>query len=166
MALRQLGELWINDAVVAHRGKLGAFLQTLLERLAALLGCEVRDLRLDHDPALGARAKVFDKRGKHIDYDPPANDVAHLIYRPHGAEFVGSHHIKTNVRGEHGQHPDRVLIKKQRRLERAEALKKLAGKPVDALKAAVSKPRKMQGPKLRNANRWPPKGSRKINWNR
>ena len=68
-------------------------------------------VHLDHDPPLGARKKVF-KRGVHVDYDPPANDPRYLVYR-----LAVDHRTKTNVRGEHGQHPDRVLIKKNRRLE-------------------------------------------------
>ena len=89
----------------------------LLSWLATRIGCKVTDLRLDHDPALGAREKVF-KRGVHVDYIPAANDPDSLRYRPHDPEFEGSHLIKTNHAGDHGQHPDRVLIKKQRRIER------------------------------------------------
>jgi hypothetical protein len=87
-----------------------------LAALARAWGCEVSDLRLDHDPPLGARPRRGE--GKETVYDPPANDTDHLFYRPNGPEFDGSHLIKTNTRGDHGQHPDRVLIKKQRRLER------------------------------------------------
>lgn len=67
---------------------------------------------LDHDPPLGAREKIT-HNGVIIGYKPDANDPEHLIYR---TETL--HRLKTNVRGEHGQHPDRVLIKKQRRRER------------------------------------------------
>jgi hypothetical protein len=92
-------------------------LKLLLWKVATQLGCEVDELRLDHDPPLGARLQygsiVSDKE---IIYDPDANDPDHLFYRPHGPEHAGSHLIKTNVRGDHGQHPDRVLIKKARRL--------------------------------------------------
>lgn len=84
--------------------------------LAGNLGCDISDLRLDHDPALGARPKIVD--GDKMIYSPDANDARYLEYIPHGPEFDGSHLIKTNVRGRHGQHPDRVLIKKQRRIER------------------------------------------------
>lgn len=95
----------------------GNRLRTLLPWLARILGCDAADLRLDHDPALGARPRRGE--GKRTVYTPAANDPDHLFYRPHGPEHAGSHLIKTNVRGDHGQHPDRVLIKKQRRLERA-----------------------------------------------
>lgn len=62
-----------------------------------------------------------------MQYEPDANDPDHLFYRPHGPEFDGSHLIKTNVRGDHGQHPDRVLIKKQKRLERGPRPKRQPG---------------------------------------
>jgi hypothetical protein len=67
---------------------------------------------LDHDPPLGARMKRTMLDGT-IVYSPDANDPRHLVYRT-----AVDHQIKTNVSGEHGQHPDRVLIKKQRRRER------------------------------------------------
>jgi hypothetical protein len=97
---------------------LTAMLGRILKLLAGSIGCEVDDLRLDHDPALGARPKERRGLGRKTYYIPDANDPNHLFYRPHGPEFDGSHLIKTNVRGDHGQHPDRVLIKKQRRFER------------------------------------------------
>ena len=105
----------------------------LNEFLKLLFGTE--KYHLDHDPSLGARKKVY-RKGVHVDYSPRANDVLYLIYRT-----VTEHRLKTNVRGEHGQHPDRVLIKKNRRLERKTLRRKV---------------------KIRSANRWPPRGSRKI----
>jgi hypothetical protein len=93
-------------------------LRFLLEIWAEILPCEVKDLRLDHDPPLGARPQERRGLGRKVYYIPDANDPEHLNYRPHGPQFEGSHLIKTNVRGEHGQHPDRVLIKKMRRIER------------------------------------------------
>ena len=128
-----LGELWIDDAIKANKGGYGAFLARLLKQLAELLDAE--KLQLDHDPALGARTKIM-RHGEIVGYKPDANDPEFLIYREARAHF-----IKTNVRGECGQHPDRVLIKKQRRLERGTRTK---------------------GRKLHSANRWPPAGSRKI----
>lgn len=97
---------------------LGNKLKALLPMLAEAFGCEITDLRLDHDPALGARQRLQYSAVIKPTYIPAANDPNHLNYRPHGPQFENSHLIKTNVRGEHGQHPDRVLIKKQRRLER------------------------------------------------
>jgi hypothetical protein len=79
------------------------------------LGCNRHDLRLDHDPPLAARPRFRRGLGKKTYYQPPANDPDHLVYRPHGPEFEGSHLIKTNVRGDHGQFPDRVLIKRENR---------------------------------------------------
>lgn len=117
VALRQLGyeEMAIAVALAVNDGKLGAFLTKALVCVAQHLDCTVKDLRLDHDPPLGARPKFRRGLGKKTYYQPDANDPDHLLYRPHGPEFEGSHLIKTNVRGEHGQHPDRVLIKKERR---------------------------------------------------
>jgi hypothetical protein len=96
------------------QGGLGVLLARFLARLAVALKCEVKDLRLDHDPPLGARPQFRTGLGK-TRYEPDANDPAHLFYRPHGPQFAGSHVIKTNVRGDHGQHPDRVLIKRERK---------------------------------------------------
>ena len=115
VALRQLGTFWPDEAIDARRrtaGGLGAYLSELLDKLAGTLGCETKDLRLDHMPALAIRDKIF-RNGIHVDYDPPCDSIDDLIYRTNIA-----HLVKTNHRGDHGQHPDRVLIKKQRRLER------------------------------------------------
>lgn len=92
---------------------------------AARLGCEVKDLRLDHDPPLAARERTGE--GNLTTYVPDANDPEHLFYRPHGARFAGSHDVKTRIRGDHGQHPDRVLIKKMRRIERGPRPKRQPG---------------------------------------
>jgi hypothetical protein len=108
VALRQLGEMWPDDVIGGMRGSLAVLLEELLETLASLLGCKRMDLRLDHDPPLGARPRFM--RGKLIIYEPDANHPAHLIYRTkHG------HHIKTYVRGDGAQYPDRVLIKRERK---------------------------------------------------
>ncbi len=93
-------------------------LALVLAYLAATFECEACDLRLDHDPPLGARPKERRGLGKKTYYIPDANSPDHLNYRPHGPQFENSHLIKTNVRGPHGQHPDRVLIKKNRQIER------------------------------------------------
>lgn len=102
-------------------------LDGLLRFLAHCLGCDVSDLRLDHDPPLAARPQERRGLGKKTYYIPEANDPDHLFYRPHGPEFAGSHLIKTNVRGDNGQHPDRVLIKKAKRLERGPRPKRPSG---------------------------------------
>lgn len=115
--LRQLGEMFPDQVVAAAKAErsLGTAVAGRTARLAELLGCAPPDLDCDHDPPLGAREKVFDRDGKHVGYKPDANDPEWLVFR-----VRADHRIKTNVRGEHGQHPDRVLIKKNRRLERRE----------------------------------------------
>jgi hypothetical protein len=95
-----------------------ARLYWLLEVVAQKAGCDVSELRLDHDPPLAARPRHRRGLNPKTFYMPDANDPDHLFYRPHGPQHERSHLIKTNVRGDHGQHPDRVLIKKARRIER------------------------------------------------
>ncbi len=119
----------INPPCREEGESLSSLLARQLAALAAQLGCEVSDLRLDHDPPLAARPKHRRGLGKKTYYIPDANDPHHLNYRPHGPQFDGSHLIKTNVRGDHGQHPDRVLIKKQHRLENPGRAKKSGQKP-------------------------------------
>lgn len=176
VALRQLGEIWPDEIIRLHqeaRSSMGHLLKVRLERLAELLGCAVRDLRLDHDPALGAREKVF-RKGQHVGYRPDANDPEHLRYRPHGPEFHGSHLVKTNVRGDGAQFPDRVLIKRARRRER-EAKEKPSRRPPSG--RGKKQPRNRRPPGAgrrgkiptkipRRPNPWPPKGSRKLRWRR
>jgi len=105
--MRQLGELWPDEALKANKGGSGAFLDRLLFKLAEILGCEVKDLCLDHDPALATRRKKGE--GRKTVYIPDANDPEFLIYREKHA-----HHIKTNIKGDGAQYPDRVLIKRAR----------------------------------------------------
>lgn len=159
VAMRQLGEMWPEAVLAAHERKLGELLDRLKTRLAELLGCGVDDLRLDHDPALGAREKIRNANGTIIEYVPDEHDPAHLIYRTQAA-----HHIKTNVRGDGAQFPDRVLIKRARKFENGKSVSKkrhpLAAKgpkrrPKPGKRAWPSRP-------LRSANRWPPRGSRPI----
>lgn len=87
----------------------GALLQWLL---FVELKFERGKVHLDHDPPLAARMRRTKLDGSVV-FSPNANDPRFLIYRTPEA-----HRFKTNVAGEHGQHPDRVLIKKARRLER------------------------------------------------
>lgn len=137
--LRQLGEMWPDDFLAGGRPR-ALVLAELLGRYAVLLNCEVKALHLDHDPALGSREKVF-RKGVHVGYKPDANDPEHLYYRE-----ATAHRLKTNVRGEHGQHPDRVLIKKQRRLERGPKPKK-GGR----IRQLIKWPKRP----LKSASRWP-----------
>jgi hypothetical protein len=69
-------------------------------------------VHLDHDPALAAREKII-RHGEVVGYKPDANDPDWLVYR-----VKEGHRVKTFIRGEHGQYPDRVLIKRARRHER------------------------------------------------
>ena len=87
------------------------YLNRLLDYFGGYLDCERRELRLDHNPALALRKRRG--TGKNTVYTPAANDPEFLTYREKHA-----HHIKTNVSGDGAQHPDRVLIKKARQLER------------------------------------------------
>lgn len=79
--------------------------------LATLFGDE--PAHLDHNPAL--RIRIYHPKIKNIAerYSPHAHDPEYLIYRGKHA-----HHIKTQIKGEHGQFPDRILIKRERRHER------------------------------------------------
>lgn len=119
IAVRQLGGpealrgiISVADAKIVAEGRSRAILGALLVRLAAKLGCEARDLQLDHNPALAVRRQIR-INGAVVGYEPPANDPAHLVYREKHA-----HRIKTLVRGDGAQYPDRVLIKRERRREK------------------------------------------------
>ena len=165
VALRQLSEchpsaIKLHVDAMRQKRRLGVRLIQAMESLARKLGCEVRDLRLDHDPALENREKLVEmpdgnrlltiivpKGARVLRYTPDANDPAFLFYRPHGAQFAGSHLIKTNIRGDRGQHSDRALAAKNKRIVRN---REKPGK-------TATKSRQ-----LRSANRWPPKGSQKI----
>jgi hypothetical protein len=156
--LRQLGEMWPDKVIDANRPRrdagymvgvvglrgrsLGRLLTELLERLADLLHCKIEDLRLDHDPALGTRQQFKNGLGKVIRYVPDANDPEHLRYRPHGAQFEGSHDVKTRIRGDHGQYSDITLIKRERRRNRKKTVEK-SGKRTSnfskPMKSAVKK---------------------------
>lgn len=81
---------------------------------------------LDHDPPLAARQRVRIVAGKReaVFYKPDANDPDYLIYRT-----VEDHKLKTNVRGDGAQYPDRVLIKRERRrLKKKRPKRKIANR--------------------------------------
>jgi hypothetical protein len=127
VVLRQLGEMWPDERIKLARERrcFGPLLENELETLASTLYCEVSDLRLDHDPPLGARQRKGE--GKSTVYFPAANNPEFLIYREKRA-----HEIKTNVRGDGAQYPDRVLIKRERRRRegvRAKPKRKLKSRP-------------------------------------
>ena len=117
----------------------------LLDILSESLGCDPVDLRLDHDPALCNRKLVHRRKTGTIDYDPPANDPSHLLYRTKAA-----HDIKTRVRGDGAQHSDLAL----RRIAKRRAAKAGRGK--------LSTNRLAKPAKRRNKQPWPsrpmPKG--------
>lgn len=128
VASRQLVErgVWSAEKRQAALGTkpYGAQLRAALTDLARTIGCEVSELRLDHEPPLGAREKIWEgavMASRILGYIPDANDPERLLYRPHATAFDGSHDTKTRLRGEHGQHSDIVRIKRQRRLEREQA---------------------------------------------
>jgi hypothetical protein len=145
VVLRQLGELWINDCLNWHHRNLSGLLKDRLGKLADLLGCTIKDLHLDHDPPLAARERGG--QGKWTVYRPAANDPEYLVYRP-----KVEHQIKTNVRGEHGQYPDRVLIKRERK-----RVEQKTAKRQSKYNQKYNWPKR----KLRSASRWPKKG-RKV----
>jgi len=135
VVLKQLGtfpetiDTLVEGATKGRR--LGIEVEANLFVLACTLGCPVDSLQLDHDEALENREKLVElPNGRRkrtvvvpdgaivLRYYPDANDPAHLFYRPHGAEYVGSHDVKTRVRGDHGQLSDNMLAKKERRRQR------------------------------------------------
>lgn len=150
---------YVRDVVVEASATrtLGVKHDEALARYAKLIGCEVTDLQLDHDPALQNRPQ-FRMNGQ-THYRPAANDPEHLFYRPHGPQFDRSHKIKTLVRGDHGQHSDAGLARKNKRIAKNRAKtsgdSRLKRGGHSGIKSKVSRP-------IRGANRWPPKGSRKI----
>jgi hypothetical protein len=80
-----------------------------------LLFAEPLAVHLDHEPPL--RERAFNERtGK---YTPDANDPDYLIYRT-----PEEHRIKTFVRGDHGQYPDVIRIKRAKKRERKKAKSK------------------------------------------
>lgn len=118
VATRQLGWNEPYTLVKVHHCGYGALLEMMLHPLAVQLGCNVSELRLDHEPALALRPLMHKRKTGTVVYKPDANDPEFLFYRPHGAQHAGSHDIKTRIRGDHGQFSDIALIKRQRRRER------------------------------------------------
>jgi hypothetical protein len=108
---------------------------------------------LHHRPALVNREKI--KRGGIIvGYRPPANSPAHLFWLPEA-----DHDVETRVRGQHGQHSDLGLARKNKRIAKnrakGQARRKASGFPKrpSQVKQITSRP-------LRSANRLPGKGQR------
>lgn len=129
----------------ARRGGLSAYLADLLARFANQLGVTVKQLHLDHDPALENRRQLFRNPGSTTPhgYVPDANDPNFLLYRIGG--FRGSDHdIKTRVRGERGQFADNVIAKRARR-----RAKKIDTSDIPEVKEAWFKRAKIKWPKGR-----------------
>lgn len=137
VAMEQLGEMFSDEVLAAHKSK-AALLVELLTQLRELLGGE--PLALDHNPALALRAKII-RNGVHVGYRPAANDPEHLIYRTRAA-----HLVKTNHHGDGAQHPDRVLIKRERRRTRKTPKRKFKWPPRPLRSAARWPKRKMSQP--------------------
>ena len=97
------------------RGLAAAYLWTLdpAKRLKTILSYSFSGAKvhLDHEPPLAVRKKIRHRDGA-VTYVPDANDPDFLIYRN-----ADEHRLKTNVRGDGAQYPDRVRIKKIRRIE-------------------------------------------------
>lgn len=93
------------------RAEAGPLPWVLASNLRLMFGENVK-LHLDHDPPLRVRAynpKIKDIAAR---YFPNANDPEYLCYLTDTA-----HRLKTNVRGNGAQYPDRVLITRERRRE-------------------------------------------------
>lgn len=128
----------IIDAIINGPGTDTLKLRSLLDILTNCNGG--KRLELHHRPALLNREQVK-ILGVVVGYIPDANDHRHLVYLPED-----EHDIETRVRGQGAQLSDLGQARKNKKIE-----KRLAGEG-------------RRGPPLRSANRWPPKGSRKINW--
>lgn len=139
---RQLQRMGKQTVVFEQETK-ASQLAGLLKFLAYQLGCDPKDLRLDHDPALCNRQRRGE--GRKTRYTPDANDPEHLIYRTHAA-----HDIKTRIRGDGAQHSDLALRRIAKRRERKAGRGKLSTN-------RLAKPAKR-----RNKTAWPkrpmPKG--------
>ena len=78
---------------------------------------------LDHNPPLAVRDKIM-RDGIVIGYKPDANDPDYLVWRT-----ADDHRMKTNVRGDGAQYPDRVLIKRERRRNKVRVVRKIPSRP-------------------------------------
>lgn len=145
VALRQLRETGaIECALIRTESRVGPYLKRLLFMLQLRLDT-MKILDLHHRPALVNREKVI-VAGKHVGYVPDANDPEHLFYVPED-----QHDVETRVRGIRGQHSDLALVRKRKNIERNRM-------PDHAKKGSINPSSR----KLRSANRWPPRGSQKI----
>lgn len=146
-------QLRVKDERLARSVLYGLVYDTERRKLTVLLGClfDREPCHLDHDPALVNRR--WNSRTK--DYVPRANDPEHLIYRT-----KIDHDIKTRIRGIGAQRSDLGQARYNKRVARNRSRKSAKVDRIKhdghlGLKTKVSRP-------LRSANRWPPRGSRKI----
>jgi hypothetical protein len=101
VADRQLGIAGKMQHRFAKYAPLGLRLKWALDDLFGGHKCE-----LHHRPALVNR-----RRKRNGDYDPPANDPNYLVYLA-----VGEHDVETRIRGQHGQHSDLGMARKNKRI--------------------------------------------------
>ena len=110
VALRQLKYIEPLEYIAYHRSigmSLRTILNELLADLAKNLGAD--KIELHHRPALLNRPWINEIN----DYEPPANDPRYLVYLAED-----DHDIETRVRGQHGQHSDLGLGRKNKRIAR------------------------------------------------
>jgi hypothetical protein len=112
--MHESGMTTLGIMLTNHYGKTPR--EELRQQLFALFGDN--SVHLDHDPPLAVREKIR-RKGKIVGYRPDANDPDFLIYRS-----ADAHRFKTNVRGDGAQYPDRVRIKKIRRIEKSRRKRK------------------------------------------
>lgn len=138
VALRQL---FGNADLIPFIRPMGRALIAMRTDLALKLGCQVGDLRLDHNPAL--RLRPYNPRIKNVArrYTPNANDPNAMLYRS-----AHDHHIKTNVRGDGAKRSDTSEIKRERRREKPKrkSKRRWGSRPIQARKNAWPKGRKIR----------------------
>jgi hypothetical protein len=130
--MRQLHYEWADERLEQDRrwrrfagGGFASTLHVMLHHLARESGCEVKDLQLDHDPALVLRPQFRTRLGK-VRYEPDANDPAYLFYRVKDSHKQKTHGLR---RPDSPEFSDRVLAKRQRRRERPKRKKLWPSRP-------------------------------------
>jgi len=104
VAERQVGEAGFPGLLMFG----GQDKKPLRERLVDALGFLFGDqkIELHHRPALVNR-----HRKRNGDYDPPANDPLSLVYL-----LDDEHDVETRIRGQHGQHSDLGMARKNKKI--------------------------------------------------
>ena len=160
VASRQLLRYGVNvfaELTRAEGETVPSLLERRLVRLAIALGCERKDLQLDHDPALENRELRWVRRkGKRVPvYTPDANDPDCLIYRT-----SEDHYFKTHVRGTGAQRSDTAEAKHWRKVRRN--AEKRANKKRASKSSAKLRLPKRKSAILARVNPWPARGSRPL----